>query len=178
MPLCVSDKSAHLYLLHASSNTVMSRTESSLIHCNIWVRSGNSDCAIWFCYQLIAIPGNKTVTVFFTSSICWYRIIYPDNSDLGTHFEMIFRFHLTITDFEFSFIHKTFSFIVDTLNLFVASRERDINFMMQNCTPKRSERYRVNRKKHRFKSHTYICIYKCVNMKLHTGLNSYYAAFI
>ena len=30
----------------------------------IWVRSRNCDCLVtWFCYQLIAKPGNKTATV-------------------------------------------------------------------------------------------------------------------
>ena len=32
--------------------------------CNIWVRSRNCGCLVtWFCYQLIAKPGNKTAAV-------------------------------------------------------------------------------------------------------------------
>ena len=35
-----------------------------LINTNIWVRSQNCGCPVtWFCYQLIAKPGNKTATV-------------------------------------------------------------------------------------------------------------------
>ena len=34
--------------------------------CYIWVRSRNCGClVIWFCYQLIAKPGNKTATVLW-----------------------------------------------------------------------------------------------------------------
>ena len=37
---------------------------SRLICSYIWVRSGNCSCLVtWFCYQLIAKPGNKTATV-------------------------------------------------------------------------------------------------------------------
>ena len=33
---------------------------------NIWVRSRNCGCLVtWFCYQLIAKPGNKTATVLW-----------------------------------------------------------------------------------------------------------------
>ena len=34
------------------------------IHMNIWVRSQNYGCLVtWFCYHLIAKPGNKTAAV-------------------------------------------------------------------------------------------------------------------
>ena len=46
----------------------------------IWVRSWNCGCLVtWFCYQLIAKPGNKTATVSWSdpyeivsASMCWW----------------------------------------------------------------------------------------------------------
>ena len=41
-------------------------TKAIIVHrlINIWVRSRNCGCLVtWFCYQLIAKPGNKTATV-------------------------------------------------------------------------------------------------------------------
>ena len=36
----------------------------AFLYVRIWVRSRNCGCLVtWFCYQLIAIPGNKTATV-------------------------------------------------------------------------------------------------------------------
>ena len=44
----------------------------SALYVDIWVRSRNCGCLVtWFCYQLIAKPGNKTAT---TSWPDWY---YP-----------------------------------------------------------------------------------------------------
>ena len=45
------------------------------IRCNIWVRSRNCDCLVtWFCYQLIAKPGNKTATVSWPDPyVVWSR---------------------------------------------------------------------------------------------------------
>ena len=45
---------------------------------DIWVRSGNCRCLVtWFCYQLIAKPGNKTAAVSwpdpYASKVCWNR---------------------------------------------------------------------------------------------------------
>ena len=38
--------------------------DSWVMRCIIWVRSRNCSCFVtWFCYQLIAKPGNKTATV-------------------------------------------------------------------------------------------------------------------
>ena len=38
--------------------------------CKLWVRSRNSSCLVtWFCYQLIAKPGNKTATVSWPDPI-------------------------------------------------------------------------------------------------------------
>ena len=43
-------------------------------HENIWARSRNSGCLVtWFCYQLIAKPGNKTATVSWPNP---YTIVY------------------------------------------------------------------------------------------------------
>ena len=42
----------------------------------IWVWSRNCDCIVtWFCYQLIAKPGNKTVAVSWPDpyTCIWYR---------------------------------------------------------------------------------------------------------
>ena len=40
-----------------------------ILHGIIWVRSRNCGCLVtWFCYQLIAKPGNKTATVSWPDS--------------------------------------------------------------------------------------------------------------
>ena len=58
----------------------------------IWIRSRNCGCLVtWFCYQLIAKPGNKTATVSwpdpFQNVICKYQ---PFNSGLNmlTHWPL------------------------------------------------------------------------------------------
>ena len=43
--------------------------------CDIWVRSQNFGCLVtWFCYQLIAKPGNKTATVSWPDPYIQYQI--------------------------------------------------------------------------------------------------------
>ena len=54
----------------------------SFYFCVIWVRSRNCGCLVtWFCYQLIAKPGNKTATVSwpepYTSAHKTAFSIYP-----------------------------------------------------------------------------------------------------
>ena len=50
------DSWRHMALLRNSENEPV----------NIWVRSRNCGCLVtWFCYQLIAKPGNKTATVLW-----------------------------------------------------------------------------------------------------------------
>ena len=42
---------------------------------DIWVRSQNCGCLVtWFCYQLIAKPGNKTATVSWPDPYIQYQI--------------------------------------------------------------------------------------------------------
>ena len=51
-------------------------------HKYIWVRSRNCGCLVtWFCYQLIAKPGNKTATVSWPDPCC----LANDNSQYVFH---------------------------------------------------------------------------------------------
>ena len=44
-----------------------------LMQC-IWVKSWNCGCLVtWFCYQLIAKPGNKTAAVLWLDPYCIYK---------------------------------------------------------------------------------------------------------
>ena len=58
----------------------MSHTCSKTGPWYIWVRSRNCGCLVtWFCYQLIAKPGNKTATVpwpdpYYDANTLWYSI--------------------------------------------------------------------------------------------------------
>ena len=48
-------------------------------HCNtlICVRSRRCGCLVtWFCYQMIAKPGNKTATPLWHDPFAWYHLIY------------------------------------------------------------------------------------------------------
>ena len=52
----------------------------------IWVRSRNCGCLVtWFCYQLIAKPGNKTATVSwpgpYKGDISRYAIYWPSSTE-------------------------------------------------------------------------------------------------
>ena len=49
----------------------LQKVQMNLIH-NIWVKSRNCGCLVtWFCYQLIAKPGNKTATVSWPDPYVW-----------------------------------------------------------------------------------------------------------
>ena len=68
-------------LIHAMlifSSKIYDLAISILCVCmNKWVRSWNCDCLVtWFCYQLIAKPGNKTVAVPWHDSIIYTCFLY------------------------------------------------------------------------------------------------------
>ena len=54
----------HVHSLGVAHSSKLHIFDEKLPSESIWVRSRNCDCLVtWFCYQLIAKPGNKTVTV-------------------------------------------------------------------------------------------------------------------
>ena len=70
------------YWLHTCNSSIVFNRESVIFvefmnMYNIWVRSRNCDCLVtWFCYQLIAKPGNKTAAVWWYIYIYIYMYIY------------------------------------------------------------------------------------------------------
>ena len=53
-------------------------TKSMCIFCRIWVRSWYCSCFVtWFCYQLIAKPGNKTAAVSWPDPYSIYQSCGP-----------------------------------------------------------------------------------------------------
>ena len=67
----------------------------------LWVRSRNCGCLVtWFCYQLIAKPGNKTATVSWPDPYAGVVVI------LWSHFSMI--------DFDL-ILHKSILETVDSV---------------------------------------------------------------
>ena len=70
----LSSRMKDLHCLHHLSHA---RTEKMW---NIWVRSRNCGClVIWFCYQLVVKPGNKTATVSwpdpYTENNVWVGVV-------------------------------------------------------------------------------------------------------
>ena len=52
----------------------------------IWVRSRNCGCLVtWFCYQLIAKPGNKTVAVSWPDPYDFIKIMKVDKFTVKKH---------------------------------------------------------------------------------------------
>ena len=75
--------------------------ENTLISKDTWVRSRNCGCLVtWFCYQLIAKPGNKTATVS-----------WPDPYDEDP---MNLTWMLSCIDFHLSFCLRFIQFIFAT----------------------------------------------------------------
>ena len=56
----------------------------------IWVRSGRCSCLVtWFCYHMIAKPGNKTATPLwpdpYTFTFIFHRVVLTLSTHLGMH---------------------------------------------------------------------------------------------
>ena len=62
----------------------------------IWVRSRNCGCLVtWFCYQLIAKPGNKTAAVSWPDSYsCWTGLIRSPDVTGQMRLDMCFRWNV------------------------------------------------------------------------------------
>ena len=59
------DHHSYCFVIRAGLNAVY-LTAFNMSHIVIWVRSRNCGCLVtWFCYQLIAKPGNKTAAVLW-----------------------------------------------------------------------------------------------------------------
>ena len=88
----------------------------------IWVRSRNCGCLVtWFCYQLIAKPGNKTATV------PWPDPYKPDKTNTNTlKFHGIYSMFCQLThDVEKQ--HMTFCLLCVNIVICPADRDLEIN---------------------------------------------------
>ena len=57
---------------------------------DMWVRSRNCGCLVtWFCYQMIAKPGNKTATVSWPDSYIFWRTNFMSMSFGLAHVDII-----------------------------------------------------------------------------------------
>ena len=73
------------------------------VHGLIWVRSGNCGCLFtWFCYQLIAKPGNKTATVSWPDPYINTPYNPTFKSLLLSWRSGVSRFHLPAPDLQMS----------------------------------------------------------------------------
>ena len=73
-----------------------------LIHWCIWVRSRNYGCFVtWFCYQLIAKPGNKTAAVSWPDPNVHHQasMIYIEDYIYGTNVYRYYSSHLYLLTF-------------------------------------------------------------------------------
>ena len=60
---------------------------ATLEHMYIWVRSRNCGCLVtWFCYQLIAKPGNKTATVSWLYPYSHFLLSTRANNKVSCYF--------------------------------------------------------------------------------------------
>ena len=70
MKYCIKTKVA---FVHHYENYTALVVSGRLMGYVIWVRSRNCGCLVtWFCYQLIAKPGNKTATVLWPDQYIYF----------------------------------------------------------------------------------------------------------
>ena len=87
----------------------------------IWVRLRNCGCLVtWFCYQLIAKPGNKTATVLWPDSYWDWESLNKKHSNSVIHLGQMFFFF-----FFFFFFTKS---CLSSLSWKITCLERPLNF--------------------------------------------------